>query len=68
MDRFTYKKYLEFFIVNNKSIMNKVDKLQVLAFKLKDLKVEIYESFQIIAIVSKSSSTWNDYKKKLLPT
>lgn len=48
--------------------MNKVDKLQVLAFKLKDLKVEMYESFQIIAIVSKSSSTWNDYKKKLLPT
>ena len=41
--------------------------LQLLVSKLKDLGVEIPESFQVGAI-SKLLPSWNDYQKKLLHT
>ena len=43
IDRFICMKYLKFQMHDNKSIMNQVDKLQVLVYKLKDLKVEVSE-------------------------
>ena len=68
IDRFICMKYLKFQMHDNKSIMNQVDKLQVLVSKLKDLKVEVSEQLQVAAVITRLLSSWNNYRKKLLHT
>lgn len=48
--------------------MDQVHELQILVSKLKDLEVEVPESFQVGAIRAKLPPKWNDYRKKLLYT
>lgn len=55
-------------MVDNISIMDQVYEVQILVSKLKYLKVEVPESFQVGAIIAKLPSKWNDYRKKLLHT
>ena len=65
-DKFLIYKYLEFSMVDTKSVLDQIHKLQVLVTKLRELKVEISESFQVGAIIAKLPQSWNDYRKKLL--
>ena len=53
-------------MVNYVSVLDQVHELQILASKLKDLKVEIPESLQVAAIIAKLPPGWNDYKNKLM--
>ena len=48
--------------------MEQIHNLQVIVSKLRDIGVEIPESFQIRAIIAKLPQTWNVYQKKLLHT
>ena len=40
-------------MIDNKSILDQIHELQVLVTKLRELKVEISESFQVGAIIAK---------------
>lgn len=59
-------KFLEFKMLDLIPILDQVHELQVLVNRLHDLKVVLTEDFQVGAIIYKLSSTWNDYRKKLL--
>jgi len=68
LDKFLIIKYFKFSIIDNISVMNQVHELQVLIFKLKDLKVEVLEALETGGIIAKFPLSWNDYRKKLLYT
>lgn len=65
-DKFLILKYLEFTMVDTKSVLDQIHELQVLVTKLRELKVEISEPFQVGAVIAKLPQSWNDYRKKLL--
>ena len=65
-DKFLVSKYFEFIMVDTKSILDQIHELQIIVAKLRELKVEISESFQVGAIIAKLPQSWNDYRKKLL--
>ncbi|XP_024036825.1 uncharacterized protein LOC112096863 [Citrus clementina] len=65
-DKFLISKYFEFIMVNTKFILDQIHELQIIVVKLRELKVEISESFQVGAIIAKLPQSWNDCKKKLL--
>ena len=65
-DKFLALKYFEFKMVDYVSVLDQVHELQILASKLKDLKVEIPESLQVAAIIAKLPPGWNDYRNKLM--
>jgi hypothetical protein len=67
-DKFLIMKYFEFAMVDNISVMDQVQELQVLVNKLKDLKVIVAENLQVGAIIAKLPPSWNDYRKKLIHT
>ena len=52
-DKILIFKYLEFSMVDTKSILEQIHTLQVLVTKLHELKVDISESFQVRAIIAK---------------
>jgi len=65
-DKFLILKYFEFKMVDNLSVLDQMHELQVLVYKLRDLSINIPESFQVGAIIAKLPPSWNNYKKKLL--
>ncbi|KAG6505061.1 hypothetical protein ZIOFF_037409 [Zingiber officinale] len=66
--RFLSMKFFEFRIIDNKSVMDQVDELLVLVSRLKDMKIEVSDPLQVVAVIAKLPTTWNDYRKKLLHT
>ena len=58
-------KYLEFSMVDSKSILDQIHEIQVISSKHRKLKVEISKSFQVEAIIAKLPQSWNGYRKKL---
>ena len=66
MDKFLILKYIEFVMVDTMSVFDQIHELQVIVTKLRELKVEISESFQVKAVISKLPQSWNSYRKKLL--
>ena len=68
IDKFLIKKYFDFVITEGSSLLEQGRYLHVLVSKLKDLGVEISESLQVGAIISKLHPIWNDCQKKLLHT
>jgi hypothetical protein len=65
-DKFLILKYFEFKMVDNLSVLDQMHELQVLVNKLHDLSINIPESFQVGAIITKLPPSWNNYRKKLL--
>ena len=61
---FIMLKYFEFSMIDNVTIMDQVHKLQILVCRIRELQVVVLESLQVRALISKLSSTWNDYRKK----
>lgn len=59
-------KYFNFKIVENFSIMDQVQELQVIIFKLKELGMETSEALHVGGIIAKLPLSLNDYRKKLL--
>lgn len=56
-------KYLEFSIIDHFVVLDQVHELQILVSKLKDLNIQVPESFQVRVIILKLPPSWNDYKK-----
>lgn len=55
-------------MIDNVSAMDQAHELQVLISKLMDLKVKVPEALQVVRIIEKLPTNWNDYRKKLLHT
>ena len=51
---------------DDKSLLFQVYELQVIVNKLKVVKIDIPEVFQVGAIVAKLPPTWSNYRKRLL--
>ncbi|XP_024019724.1 uncharacterized protein LOC112091111 [Morus notabilis] len=62
-DKFLILKFLEYVMVDTKSVLDQIHELQVIITKLRELKVEISESFQVGAIIAKLPQSWNDSSK-----
>ncbi|XP_024028545.1 uncharacterized protein LOC112093735 [Morus notabilis] len=65
-DKFLILKYFEFVMVDTKFVLDQIHELQVIVTKLRELRVKIYESFQVGAVIAKLPQSWNGYRKKLL--
>ena len=65
MNKFIIQKYFDYKILNNISVLDQVHELQLLVNKLRDLSINIPESFQVGAIIVKLSPSWNNFRKKL---
>ena len=64
-DKFLILKFLEFVMVDTKSVLDQIHELQVIVTKLRDLKMEISETFLVGAIIAKLPQSSNSYQKKL---
>ncbi|KAL5553812.1 hypothetical protein UlMin_041213 [Ulmus minor] len=62
-DKFLIFKYFEFTMVETKPTLDQIHELKIMVTKLRELNVEIYESFQVGAIITKLPSR-NNRKRK----
>ncbi|XP_020242811.1 uncharacterized protein LOC109821027 [Asparagus officinalis] len=65
-NKYLIAKYLDYKMVDDKSVLEQVHELEVLVNKIHVLKIVLLESFQVAAIIAKLPSTWKDYSKKLM--
>ncbi|XP_024021739.1 uncharacterized protein LOC112091710 [Morus notabilis] len=65
-DKFLILKFLEFVIDDTKSVLDQIHELQVAVTKLHELKVKIFKSLRVGAIITKLPQSWIGYRKKLL--
>src|SRR3954466_7658332 len=64
--KFLISKYFHFKFVDAKPILPQVHELQVPVNKIKAVKIDIPETFQVGAIIAKLPLSWKGYRKKLL--
>ncbi|XP_058762700.1 uncharacterized protein LOC131636071 [Vicia villosa] len=64
--KFLISKYFDFKFIDSKVILPQVHELQVLVNKIKAVKIDIPETFQVGAIIAKLPPSWKGYRKKLL--
>ncbi|GJW33185.1 glucose-6-phosphate isomerase 1, chloroplastic [Tanacetum coccineum] len=67
-DKFITFKFFEFAMEDNVSILYQVHEFLILVSKFKNLNIEIPEKLLVGAIITKLSSSWHNYKKKLMHT
>ena len=65
-NKFIIQKYFDHKILDNVSVLDQVLELQILVNKLRDLSINIPESFQVSAIIAELPPSWNNFRKKLL--
>ena len=65
-NKFIIQKYFDYKMLDNISVLDQVHELQILVNKLRDLSINIHESFQVGAIIVKLPLSWNNFRKKLL--
>ncbi|XP_058753877.1 uncharacterized protein LOC131627055 [Vicia villosa] len=64
--KFLISKYFDFKMLDSKPILAQVHELQVLVNKIKAVKIDVPEAFQVGAIIEKLPPSWKGYRKKLL--
>ncbi|RVW95654.1 hypothetical protein CK203_031529 [Vitis vinifera] len=63
---FLISQYIDFKFFDEKPLLPQIHELQVIVNKLKVLKIELPEAFQVGAIVAKLPSSWKGYQKRIL--
>ncbi|KAM6541489.1 hypothetical protein CsatB_005936 [Cannabis sativa] len=64
--KFLISQYFEFSFSDAKDLLPQIHELQIIVNKLKVLKIELPEAFQVGAIVAKLPPTWKGYRKRIL--
>ena len=64
--KFVVGKFLNFIMVDSKTIVNQVHKLQLIIHGILAEGMVISESFQVAAIIEKLPPAWNDFKNYLM--
>ncbi|KAL5537437.1 hypothetical protein UlMin_045733 [Ulmus minor] len=59
-------KYFDFKFLDDKPLLPQIHELQIIVNKLKAVKIELLEPFQVGAIIAKLPPTWKGYRKKVL--
>ncbi|GJR64873.1 glucose-6-phosphate isomerase 1, chloroplastic [Tanacetum coccineum] len=67
-DKFITYKFFEFSMEDNVFILDQVHESLILVSKFKNLNIEIPEKLLVGAIITKLSSSWHNYRKKLMHT
>ncbi|KAI3767273.1 hypothetical protein L2E82_17365 [Cichorium intybus] len=65
-NKYLVSKYLEYQMVDDRSIMEQVHELQVLVNKLTTLSIALPELFQVGAIIAKLPPSWRDFSKRMM--
>ena len=65
MNKFIIQKYFDYKMLDNILVLDQVHELQILINKLRDLSINIPESFQMGAIIVKLPPSWNSFRKLL---
>ena len=65
-NKYLISKYLDFQMVDDKSILEQVHELQVLVNKLTALSIPLPEIFQVGVIIAKLPPTWKDFSKRMM--
>ncbi|XP_022850034.1 uncharacterized protein LOC111372092 [Olea europaea var. sylvestris] len=64
--KFLISKYFDFKFFDNIPLLPQVHELQIIVNKLKAVKIELPETFQVGAIIAKLPGSWKGYRKKIL--
>lgn len=64
--KFLVSSYFDFKMFDDKPLLAQVHELQVIVNKLRAVKIDIPETFQVGAIIAKFPNSWKGYRKKLL--
>ena len=65
MKKFIVGRFLDYKMVDSKTVTSKVQELQIILHELRPEKMELSESFQVVAIVEKLPLSWKDFKNYL---
>ncbi|KAK9049048.1 hypothetical protein SSX86_031984, partial [Deinandra increscens subsp. villosa] len=65
-NKYLIAKYLDFQMVDEKSILEQVHELQVLVNKLTSLSIPLPEIFQVGVIIAKLPPSWKDFSKRMM--
>ncbi|GAV87921.1 UBN2_2 domain-containing protein, partial [Cephalotus follicularis] len=65
-NKYLIVKYFDFKFVDTKPLLEQVHELKVIVNKIRALKIENPETFQVGEIIAKLPSSWKDYGKKFL--
>ena len=65
MKKFIAGKFLDFKMVDTKTVINQVQELQLIIRQLEDEKLTLSESFQVAAAIEKLPPSWKDFKNYL---
>ncbi|KAK3018254.1 hypothetical protein RJ639_004489 [Escallonia herrerae] len=63
--KFVLGKFLDFKIVDSKTVMNQVQEFQLILYNIHAEGMVLRESFQVAALIEKLSPTWKDFKNYL---
>ena len=58
-------RFLDYKMVDSKTVTSQVQELQIILHELRPEKMELSESFQVVAIVEKLPLSWKDFKNYL---
>ncbi|KAL5556909.1 hypothetical protein UlMin_039145 [Ulmus minor] len=64
--KFIISKYFDFKFLNDKPPLPQIHELQIIVNKLKAVKIELPEPFQVGVIITKLPPTWKGYRKRIL--
>ena len=64
--KFLISQYIDLEFFDEKPLLPRIHELQVIVNKLKVLKIELPEAFQVGAIVAKLPQSWKGYRKRIL--
>ncbi|KAL5550601.1 hypothetical protein UlMin_000777 [Ulmus minor] len=64
--KFLFSKYFDFKFLDDKSFLLQIHELRIIVNKLKAVKIELPEPFQVGNIIAKLPQTWKCYRKRVL--
>ncbi|CAL8118822.1 unnamed protein product [Prunus armeniaca] len=65
MKKFIVGRFLDFKMVDSKTVISQVQELQLILHEIHSEKMELSEPFQVVAVIEKLSPSWKDFKNYL---
>ncbi|XP_022867787.1 uncharacterized protein LOC111387462 [Olea europaea var. sylvestris] len=64
--KFYISKYFDFKLLDNIPLLSQIHEMQIIVNKLKAVKIDILEIFQVGVIIAKLPETWKGYRLKIM--
>ncbi|CAL9000416.1 unnamed protein product, partial [Prunus brigantina] len=65
MKKFIVSRFLDYKMVDSKTVISQVQELQLILHEIHAEKMELSESFQVAAVIEKLPPSWKDFKNYL---